>query len=174
MNCCCLLLCCRWSLVTACCCSMSWTTPTRTINSAFSLSASSSEGSYEAYPHWQPTDTNTMNPGTEPVTNHTADKSSSTPNWREPFTGRDTRVIPDRGKSFRHSWLIQGLRQFIFPSMKPTSPSFYVKQPLYVPKTACQFELQNIGRTAQCSSIVVVPPPYPILNTVIVFVWANQ
>ena len=67
------------------------------------LSASSSEGSYEAYPHWQSTDTNTMNPGTEPVTNYTANKSSSTPNWREPFTGRDTRVIPDRGKNFRRS-----------------------------------------------------------------------
>ena len=75
----------------------------RRSSTPLNLSASSSEGSYETYPHWQPIDTNTLNPGTEPVTNYAADKSSSTPNWREPFTGRDTRVIPDRGKSFRRN-----------------------------------------------------------------------
>ena len=66
-------------------------------------SASSSEGSYETYPYWQPINTNTSNPGTKPVATYAIDKSSPTPNPEEPFTGRDTRVIPDRGKSFRRS-----------------------------------------------------------------------
>ena len=66
-------------------------------------SASSLEGSYETYPYWQPINTNTSNPGTKPVATYAIDKSSPTPNPEEPFTGRDTRVIPDRGKSFRRS-----------------------------------------------------------------------
>ena len=66
-------------------------------------STSSSEGSYETYPHWQPMNTNTSNPRTKPITTNTIDKSSPTPNPEEPFTGRDTKVIPDRGKSFRRS-----------------------------------------------------------------------
>ena len=67
------------------------------------LSASSSEGSYDAYPHRQPIDTSTPNPGTKLITNHTTGRSTPIPNWREPFTGRDTRLIPDRGKSFKRS-----------------------------------------------------------------------
>ena len=67
------------------------------------LSASSSEGSYETYPHWQPIDTNTLSPETKPITNHTAGKPLSTSNWREPLTGRDTSLVPDRGKSFKRS-----------------------------------------------------------------------
>ena len=66
-------------------------------------STSSPEGIHEIYPHRQPTNTNTSNPRTKPTTTNTIDKSSPTSNLEEPFTGRDTRVIPDRGKSFRRS-----------------------------------------------------------------------
>ena len=66
-------------------------------------SNSSSEGGYEAHTQWQPINTSTPNPGTEHVTNHTIGKPSSTQNRKEPFTGRDTRLIPDRGKSFKRS-----------------------------------------------------------------------
>ena len=66
-------------------------------------SNSSSEGGHEAHTQWQPINTSTPNPGSEHDTNHTTCKPSSTPNWKEPFTGRDTRLIPDRGKSFKRS-----------------------------------------------------------------------
>ena len=66
-------------------------------------SASPSEGNYETYPYWHPINTNTSNSGTKPIATYAIDKSSPTPNPEEPFTGRDTRVIPDRGKSFRRS-----------------------------------------------------------------------
>ena len=79
------------------------TSTNRRSSTPLNLSAPSSEGSYETYPQWRSADRDTMNPGIEPGINHTANKSSSTPNWREPFTGRDTKVIPDRGKSFRRS-----------------------------------------------------------------------
>ena len=64
---------------------------------------SSPEGIHETYPHRQSMNTNTSNPRTKPITTNTIDKSSPTPNPEEPFTGRDTKVIPDRGKSFRRS-----------------------------------------------------------------------
>ena len=66
-------------------------------------SNSSSEGDYAAHTQWQLTNTSTPNPGTEHVTNHTIGRPSSTQNRKEPFTGRDTRLIPDRGKSFKRS-----------------------------------------------------------------------
>ena len=67
------------------------------------LSASSSEGSYETCPHWQPIDTNTPSPRIKPTMDHIAGKPLSTPDWRGPITGRDTRLVPDRGKSFKQS-----------------------------------------------------------------------
>ena len=66
-------------------------------------SNSSSEGDYAAHTQWQPINTSTPNPGTEHVTNHTIGRPLSTQNRKEPFTGRDTRLIPDRGKSFKRS-----------------------------------------------------------------------
>ena len=66
-------------------------------------SAHPSEGEHETYPYWQPINTNISNPGTKPIATYDIDKPSPTPNPEEPFTGRDTKVIPDRGKSFRRS-----------------------------------------------------------------------
>ena len=65
--------------------------------------ANPSEGEHEIYPYWQPINANTSNPGTKPIATYDIDKPSPTPNPEEPFTGRDTKVIPDRGKSFRRS-----------------------------------------------------------------------
>ena len=56
---------------------------------------SSLEGGHEAHTQWQPVNASTPNPGTEHVTNHTIGRPSSTQNREEPFTGRDTRLIPD-------------------------------------------------------------------------------
>ena len=64
---------------------------------------SSPEGIHETYPHWQSMNTNTSNPRTKPIITNTIDRSPPAPNLEEPFTGRDTKVIPDRGKSFRRS-----------------------------------------------------------------------
>ena len=69
----------------------------------FDSSASPSEGGHETYPYWKPMNTNTSNPGTKPTANHVVDKLPPIPHPEEPFTGRDTKVIPDRGKSFRQS-----------------------------------------------------------------------
>ena len=66
-------------------------------------STSPSERGPEAYLYWQPTNMNTSNPEMEPTANHAVDKLPPIPQPEEPFTGRDTKVIPDRGKSFRRS-----------------------------------------------------------------------
>ena len=65
--------------------------------------ANPSEGEHEIYPYWQPINANTSNPGTKPIATYDIDKPLPTPNPVEPFTGRDTKVIPDRGKSFKRS-----------------------------------------------------------------------
>ena len=66
-------------------------------------STSPLEGSSETYLYWQPMNANASNPGTKPTANHAVDKLPPIPHPEEPFTGRDTKVIPDRGKSFRRS-----------------------------------------------------------------------
>ena len=66
-------------------------------------SAYPSEGEHETYPYWQPMNANTSNSRTKPIATYDIDRPSPTLNPEEPFTGRDTKVIPDRGKSFRRS-----------------------------------------------------------------------
>ena len=76
---------------------------------SLNLSVSSSEGNYEAYPFRQPVGTSTSDPEAKLDANYTRSqgytitRSHSTPNREEPFTGRDARLVPDRGKSFRRS-----------------------------------------------------------------------
>ena len=66
-------------------------------------SAHPSEEERETYPYWQPMNANTPNSRTKPIATYDIDRPSPTLNPEEPFTGRDTKVIPDRGKSFKRS-----------------------------------------------------------------------
>ena len=69
----------------------------------FNSSTSPLERSLETYLYWRHMNTNTSNHETKPTANHAVDKLPPTSQPEEPFTGRDTKVIPDRGKSFRRS-----------------------------------------------------------------------
>ena len=69
----------------------------------FNSSTPPLERSLETYLYWRPMNTNTSNHEMKPTANHAVDKLPPTSQPEEPFTGRDTKVIPDRGKSFRRS-----------------------------------------------------------------------